>query len=141
MEDALSATRAAVEEGIVPGGGVAYVRTVSALDNVSLTGDEAVGRNILRGALREPVRIIARNAGAEPAVVVDEVSRSSERNFGFDAASGDYGDLVARGIIDPTKVSRSALENAASVAGMILTTYSLITAEEEEEHDHHGHHH
>ena len=141
VEDALSATRAAVEEGIVPGGGVAYVRAMSSMDSVSLTGDEAVGRNILRGALQEPVRLIARNSGAEPAVVVDEVSRNSERNFGFDAANGEYGDLVDRGIIDPTKVSRSALENAASVAGMILTTYSLITQEEEEEHDHHGHHH
>ena len=128
MEDALSATRAAVEEGIVPGGGVAYIRAMSALDGVSLTGDEEVGRVILRGALEEPVRIIARNSGGEPAVVVDEVRRNSERNFGYDAAQGEYGDLVERGIIDPTKVSRSALENASSVAGMILTTYSRDNA-------------
>ena len=141
VEDALSATRAAVEEGIVPGGGVAYIRSLHALDGVRLTGDEEVGRSILRGALQEPVRIIARNSGAEPAVVVDEVARSAEQNFGYDAARGEYGDLVERGIIDPTKVSRSALENASSVAGMILTTYSLITQEEEEEPDHHGHHH
>ena len=141
VEDGLAATRAAVEEGIVPGGGVAYLRALSALDGVSLSGDEAVGRTILRGALQEPVRIIARNAGAEPAVVVDAVIRNSSGNFGFDAARGEYGDLVERGIIDPTKVSRSALENAASVASMILTTYSLITQEEEEAHDHHGHHH
>ena len=141
VEDALSATRAAVEEGIVPGGGVAYIRAMSALDGVSLTGDEEVGRVILRGALEEPVRIIARNSGGEPAVVVDQVRRSSDRNFGYDAARAEYGDMVERGIIDPTKVSRSALENASSVAGMILTTYSLITPEEEEEHDHHGHHH
>ncbi len=141
VEDALSATRAAVEEGIVPGGGVAYLRALSAVDGVNLTGDEVVGRTILKAALQEPIRIIARNSGAEAAVVVDEVSRSSERNFGFDAARGEYGDLVDRGIIDPTKVSRSALENASSVAGMILTTYSLITQEEEEDHGHHGHQH
>jgi chaperonin GroEL len=141
VEDALSATRAAVEEGIVPGGGVAYIRAISAIDSINLIGDEAVGRTILQAALQEPVRIIARNSGAEPAVVVDEVRRNSERNFGYDAARGEYGDLVERGIIDPTKVSRSALENASSVAGMILTTYSLITQEEEEEHDHHGHSH
>ena len=141
VEDALSATRAAVEEGIVPGGGVAYLRAMSAMESVSLTGDEEVGRIILRQALEEPVRIIARNSGAEAAVVVDEVRRNGERNFGYDAAKAEYGDLVERGIIDPTKVSRSALENASSVAGMILTTYSLITSEEEEEHDHHGHHH
>ena len=120
---------------------MAYIRSLHALDGVSLTGDEEVGRSILRGALQEPVRIIARNSGAEPAVVVDEVARSAEQNFGYDAARGEYGDLVERGIIDPTKVSRSALENASSVAGMILTTYSLITQEEEEEPDHHGHHH
>ena len=141
VEDALSATRAAVEEGIVPGGGVAYVRAMSAVDGVNLVGDEEVARHIIRGALEEPIRIIARNSGAEAAVVIDEVRRSDQRDFGFDAAKGEYGDLVQRGIIDPTKVSRSALENASSVAGMILTTYSLITPEEEEEHDHHGHHH
>ena len=141
VEDALSATRAAVEEGIVPGGGVAYIRAIRALDGVNLVGDEAVGRVLLREALEQPVRIIARNSGGEPAVVVDEVRRSSDRNFGYDAARGEFGDMVERGIIDPTKVSRSALENASSVAGMILTTYSLITPEEEEEHDHHGHHH
>ena len=141
VEDALAATRAAVEEGIVPGGGVVYIRAVQAMDGVSLTGDEGVGRIILRQALEEPMRIIARNSGGEPAVVVDEVRRSSDPNFGYDAARGEYGDLVERGIIDPTKVSRSALENAASVAGMILTTYSLITPQEEEQHDHHGHSH
>ena len=145
VEDALSATRAAVEEGIVPGGGVAYLRALSALDNVRLTGDEEVGRSILKAALEEPLRIIARNAGGEPAVVVDEVRRGGQRrfgyNYGYDAARGDYGNLVERGIIDPTKVSRSALENAASVAGMILTTYVLITPEEDEEPDHHGHSH
>ena len=141
VEDALAATRAAVEEGIVPGGGVAYIRAMSALDGVKLNGDEELGRGILRAALQEPVRIIARNSGAEPAVVVNEVRQSDDRNFGYDASRGEYGDMVERGIIDPTKVARSALENASSVAGMILTTYSLITQEDEEEHDHHGHHH
>ena len=141
VEDALAATRAAVEEGIVPGGGVAYIRAMHVLDGVNLNGDEAVARTILQGALEAPVRIIAHNSGGEPAVVVQEVRNNSDRNFGYDASRGEYGDLVERGIIDPTKVSRSALENAASVAGMILTTYSLITAEEEEQHDHHGHSH
>jgi chaperonin GroEL len=141
VEDALAATRAAVEEGIVPGGGVAYIRAMHVLDGVNLNGDEAVARTILQGALEAPVRIIAHNSGGEPAVVVQEVRNNSDRNFGYDASRGEYGDLVERGIIDPTKVSRSALENAASVAGMILTTYSLITPEEEEEHDHHGHSH
>ena len=141
VEDALAATRAAVEEGIVPGGGVAYIRSMPVLDGVSLTGDESVARNILKRALEEPVRIIARNSGGEAAIVVDQVRRSSERNYGYDATRGEYGDLVERGIIDPTKVSRSALENAASVAGMILTTYSLITPKEEEQRDHHGHSH
>ncbi len=141
VEDALSATRAAVEEGIVPGGGVAYIRAMSALDGVNLSGDEAVAKVVLREALQEPLRIIATNSGAEPAVVVDEIRRSTERNYGFDALSREYTDVVAQGIIDPTKVSRSALENAASVASMILTTYSLITPEEEEHRDDHGHHH
>ena len=141
VEDALSATRAAVEEGIVPGGGVAYIRALSALEQVNLSGDEAVAKPILRRALEEPVRIIAANSGQEPAVVVNEVRNNPAQNFGFDALRNEYTDLVERGIIDPTKVSRSALENAASVASMILTTYSLITPKEEEHHDDHGHHH
>ena len=142
VEDALAATRAAVEEGIVPGGGVAYIRALSALEGVNLSGDEAVARRILQDALEEPLRIIAANSGQEPAVVAAEIrSRRDDRNYGYDAAAAEYTDLVERGIIDPTKVSRSALENAASVATMILTTYSLITPEEEEQHDDHGHHH
>ena len=143
VEDALAATRAAVEEGIVPGGGVAYIRALSALDGVNLSGDEAVAKRILREALEEPLRIIAANSGQEPAVVAAEIrSRTDDRNYGYDAAAAEYTDLVERGIIDPTKVSRSALENAASVATMILTTYSLITPEEDEQpDDHHGHHH
>ncbi len=141
VEDALSATRAAAEEGVVPGGGVAYIRVMSALDGVSLTGDEAVAKNIIKDALEAPIRIIAANSNQEGAVVLEEVRASSSVNYGYDATRNDFGDLVERGIIDPTKVSRSALENAASVASMILTTYSLITQEEEEHSDDHGHHH
>ena len=141
IEDALSATRAAIEEGVVAGGGVAYIRVMSALDRVSLTGDEAVAKNIIKDALEAPIRIIAANSNQEGAVVLEEVRASSSVNYGYDATRNDFGDLVERGIIDPTKVSRSALENAASVASMILTTYSLITQEEEEHSDDHGHHH
>ena len=141
VQDALSATRAAVEEGVVPGGGIAYIRATSALDGVALTGDEVVARRIIAEALESPVRIIAANSNQEGAVVLDQVKRNDSTNYGFDARLGEYGDMFERGIIDPTKVSRSALENAASVASMILTTYSLITQEEEEPQDHHGHAH
>ena len=142
VQDALSATRAAVEEGVVPGGGIAYIRAMAALGDLNLTGDEAVARNIISEALESPVRIIAANSNQEGAVVLDQVKRNNAVNYGFDAVRNDYGDLLERGIIDPTKVSRSALENAASVAAMILTTYSLITQEEEEHlDDHHGHAH
>lgn len=141
VEDALSATRAAAEEGIVPGGGVAYIRALSILDGVNLTSDESVAKTILKEALETPLRIIAANSNQEGAVVLDQVRSNSSVNYGYDAMKNDFGDLVERGIIDPTKVSRSALENASSVASMILTTYSLITQEEEEQHDDHGHHH
>ena len=141
VEDALAATRAAVAEGVVPGGGVAFVRAISALDDVNLSGDEAVAKSILAEALQTPVRIIASNSNQEGAVVLDEIKSNSSVNYGYDAVRNDYTDLVERGIIDPTKVARSALENAASVASMILTTYSLITQEEEEHHDDHGHMH
>ena len=141
VEDALSATRAAVAEGVVPGGGVAFVRAISALDDVNLSGDEAVAKSILAEALQTPVRIIASNSNQEGAVVLDQIKSNSSVNYGYDAVRNDYTDLVERGIIDPTKVARSALENAASVASMILTTYSLITQEEEEHHDDHGHMH
>jgi len=140
VEDALSATRAAVEEGVVPGGGVAYIRALSALDKVSLTGDEAVAKSILTQALEEPIRIIATNAGQDGPVVMAAIRQSQSPNYGFDAQRNEYGDMVAKGIIDPAKVSRSALENAASVAGMILTTESLITDEKEKD-DGHGHDH
>ena len=141
VEDALSATRAAIEEGIVPGGGVAYIRAMSALDGLKLREDETVGATILRKALEMPIRIIATNSGHEAAVVLEEVRNNSAANFGYDAKTNDYGDMVVKGIIDPTKVTRAALENAASVASMILTSQALVTDEHEEKPDDHGHHH
>ena len=138
MEDALSATRAALEEGVVPGGGVAYIRSMHVLDGLTLTGDEAVARTMLKRALEDPIRIIAANAGQEGPVVLDRVRQSQDNNYGFDALHNDYGDMVAKGVLDPTKVARVALENSASVAAMILTTETLISEEkqEEAEHDH-----
>ena len=141
VEDALSATRAAIDEGVVPGGGVAYIRAAAALDSLTLPDNENVGKIILRKALEMPIRIIAANSGNEPAVVLDEVLKNDGPNFGYDAAVNDYGDMVAKGIIDPTKVARSALENAASVATMILTAQILISEEHEEKPDDHGHVH
>lgn len=126
IEDAVGATKAAVEEGVVPGGGVALIRAAKALDDLNLSDEEMVAVSILRRALEEPLRVIARNAGFEGAVVVDTV-RKHDGNFGFNAASGQYEDLVAAGIIDPTKVTRSALQNAVSVAGMFLTTEAVVT--------------
>jgi len=128
VEDALHATRAAVEEGIVPGGGVAYIRALPALDKLSaeLTGDELIGVQIVRRALEEPLRQIVNNAGLEGSVVVEHVKKDM-KTFGFNAATEEYVDMFEAGIIDPTKVSRSALQNAASVAGLLLTTEALIT--------------
>ena len=144
VEDALSATRAAVDEGIVPGGGVAYIRAMHVLDNLGLERDEANAVTILKKALEEPIRIIASNAGQEGAVVLDNIRQNQSQNYGFDASRIEYGDLVDKGIIDPAKVARIALENAASVASMILTTRSLITEEKAKDanagHDH-GHDH
>ena len=133
VEDALSATRAAIEEGVLPGGGVAYIRAMPPLDDLTLPGDEAVGRTILKKALETPVRIIASNSGNEAAVVLDQVRSNSDANYGFDAKGNDYGDMVAKGIIDPTKVVRTALENAASVAGLVLTTEAGINELPEEQ--------
>ena len=131
VEDALSATRAAVEEGIVPGGGVALINAVPALDKVQETGDVATGVAIVRRALEEPLRRIVENAGMDGAVVLDTVRRLQKEqgnpNIGYDVLANDYGDMVAKGIIDPAKVTRSAVENAASIAAMILTTEALIT--------------
>ena len=128
IEDALNATRAAVEEGIVPGGGTAYVIAAKAADKLvgSLEGDEKTGAAIIAKALRAPIMQIAANAGLEGAVILNNVYNSDRANYGFDAANDQYGDMIEMGIIDPTKVCRSALENAASVASMVLTTESLV---------------
>jgi chaperonin GroEL len=131
VEDALSATRAAVEEGIVPGGGVALINAISALDNVKAEGDVKTGVNILRRALEEPMRGIAENAGYDGAVVVESVRRQQKENkspnLGFDVVSESYLDMIKAGVIDPAKVTRSAVENAASIGAMILTTEALVT--------------
>jgi chaperonin GroEL len=127
VEDAMHATRAAVEEGIVPGGGVAYLRAVPALDELRLDDDEQIGVNIVKRALEEPLRLIAGNAGHDGAVVVGKVRASAKANFGFDAATETYTDMLAAGIIDPAKVTRSALQNAASIAGLLLTTEALVS--------------
>ncbi len=125
IEDAVGATKAAVEEGVVPGGGVALIRAIKALDDLNLNDEEMIAVNILRRALEEPLRVIAANAGFEGAVIVDEVKKH-DGNFGFNAATGQYEDMIAAGIIDPAKVTRSALQNAVSVAGMILTTEAVV---------------
>ncbi len=127
VEDALNATRAAVEEGIVPGGGVALLRAAKALDHLKLTGDEATGAHIVRRALEEPIRRIVENAGLEGSVVVEKVKAAKEVAYGFDAEKNEYVDMMHAGIIDPTKVERIALQNAASIASLLLTTEALIT--------------
>jgi chaperonin GroEL len=126
VEDALHATRAAVEEGIVPGGGVALLRAASALDNLKGEGDEQIGINIIRRACEEPVRQISGNAGHEGAVVIGQVRGNKDSNFGFNAASGAFEDLVKAGVIDPTKVTRTALQNASSISALMLTTEAMI---------------
>jgi chaperonin GroEL len=130
VEDALNATRAAVEEGIVPGGGVAFLRVLKALDKLDLTGEEKMGANIIRRALQEPTRQIANNAGFEGSVVVQKVMEG-KGSFGFNAETGKYEDLMDAGIIDPTKVARFALQNAASVAGLLLTTEAMVAEKPE----------
>jgi chaperonin GroEL len=131
VEDALNATRAAVEEGIVPGGGLAYIRALPALEKIKLDSDRQVGVNIVKRALEEPLRQIATNAGAEGAMVLQRV-KGEKGNTGYDANSDEYVDMVEKGIIDPTKVTRIALQNAASVAALLLTTEALITELPEE---------
>jgi chaperonin GroEL len=126
VEDALSATRAAIEEGIVPGGGVALIAAKAAIADTDLEGDERTGVTILRRALEEPLRRIAVNAGQDGSVIVQEVA-SLPQGQGYDAARDEFGDMLSRGIIDPLKVTRSALENAVSIAGMVLTTNCLVT--------------
>jgi chaperonin GroEL len=132
VEDALHATRAAVEEGIVPGGGVALLRAQHVLDKVKGTEDEKIGVEIVRRSLEEPIRMIAQNAGAEGSIVVARVRESKEKNFGYNAASDTYEDLVKSGVIDPTKVTRTALQNAASIAGLLLTTECVVVERKED---------
>jgi chaperonin GroEL len=132
VEDALHATRAAVEEGIVPGGGVALVRAQAGLDKLRGTDDEKIGVEIVRRALEEPIRMIAQNAGAEGSIVVARVKEAKEKNFGYNAATDAYEDLVKAGVIDPTKVTRTALQNAASIAGLLLTTECVVVEKKED---------
>ena len=132
VEDALHATRAAVEEGIVPGGGVALIRAQAVLDKLKGTEDEKIGVDIVRRALEEPIRMIAQNAGAEGSIVVARVKESKDKNFGYNAATDSYEDLVKAGVIDPTKVTRTALQNAASIAGLLLTTECVVVEKKEE---------
>ena len=132
VEDAMHATRAAVEEGIVPGGGVAFIRCLGALEKLDLGGDEQIGVNIVRRALEEPLRMIVQNAGHEGAVVVGKVKESKEANYGFDADREDYTDMINAGILDPAKVARTALQNAASIASLMLTTEALVSDVPEE---------
>ena len=143
LEDAISATRAAIEEGIIVGGGAALVHVASGLDDLGKTGDEATGVGVVRKALSEPARWIALNAGQEGSVVVAKIV-DLPAGHGYNAATGEYGDLMAQGVIDPVKVTRSAVQNAASIAGMLLTTETLVVekpAEEEPAADGHGHSH
>ena len=134
IEDALAATKAAIEEGIVPGGGVALINTSKAVEDViaKLSGDEKTGATIVLRALEEPMRQIAENAGEEGSVIIDNIKRANQVGYGYDVSTGDYGDMIKAGIVDPAKVTRSALQNAASIAAMILTTESLVTDVPEE---------
>ena len=134
IEDALSATRAAVEEGIVAGGGTALLNAIPAVEKLVATkdGDIKTGVKIVLRALEEPIRQIAANAGLEGSVIIDKIRRSRKVGYGFDAATETYCDMIASGIVDPTKVTRSALQNAASVASMVLTTESLVADKKEE---------
>jgi len=132
VEDALHATRAAVEEGIVPGGGVALLRAKKQLAKIEGTEDEKIGVEIVNRAVEEPIRLIAANAGVEGAIVVAKVKESKDPNFGYNAGTDKYEDLVASGVIDPTKVTRTALQNAASIAGLLLTTEAVVVEKKEE---------
>jgi chaperonin GroEL len=132
VEDAMHATRAAVEEGIVPGGGVALVRCIPAIDELKLEGDEKIGGNIVRRALEEPLRQIVINAGEEGAIVLGRIRDSKENNFGYNAQTNQFEDLVKAGVLDPTKVARTALQNAGSIASLMLTTEALVAEIPEE---------
>jgi chaperonin GroEL len=136
VEDALAATRAALEEGIVPGGGTALIKAGSSLDSLTLVGDEQIGVNIIRKAIEAPLRTIAQNSGAEGSVVVEQVKREGK---GFNAQTLQFEDLLAAGVVDPTKVVRQALQNAASISGLLLTTEAIVAEvgeKEDEGHDH-----
>jgi chaperonin GroEL len=147
VEDALHATKAAVEEGIVPGGGTAYLRCIKALDTIKdVPAEQKVGLDIIRRALEEPIRQIVNNAGGEASVVVGKVREDKNVNAGYNAATEEYVDMIKAGIIDPTKVSRTALQNAASVAALMLTTEVMVTDIPEEKKEPmggggHGHNH
>jgi chaperonin GroEL len=133
VEDALHATKAAVEEGIVPGGGVALLRAQSSLKGLKLDeADEQIGVDIVKRALEEPLRMIVQNAGSEGSIVVEKIRGSKDKNFGFNALTDSYEDLVASGVIDPTKVTRTALQNAASIAGLLLTTEAIVVEKKED---------
>jgi len=134
VEDALHATRAAVEEGVVPGGGVALLWCQRVLDKVKgTTEDEKIGIDIVRRALEEPIRMIAQNAGAEGSIIVGKVKESKDKNFGYNAQTDSFEDLVAAGVIDPTKVTRTALQNAASISGLLLTTECVVVEKKEKD--------
>jgi chaperonin GroEL len=142
IDDALAATRAAIEEGVVPGGGVALLRCGDAIKKLGLTGDEAHGASIVQNVLPMPLRLIAENAGLDGAVVANNVRKSKEKNYGYDALADRYGDMFEFGIVDPTKVVRTALQNAASVASLLMTTDSIVVDEPKKDkegggHDHH----
>ena len=132
VEDALNATRAAAEAGIVPGGGVALLRAQKSLDSLELKGDERFGADIIRAACEAPLRIIATNAGEDASIVVHKV-RDGSGNFGWNGATGEFGDMIEAGVIDPTKVTLTALSNAASVSGLLLTTECMIAEKDEDE--------
>lgn len=143
IDDALAATRAAIEEGIVPGGGVALLRCGKCLDKLELKGDESLGADLVRKVLEMPLRKIAENAGLEGAVVANNVKKSKDKNYGYDALNNQYGDMIAFGVVDPAKVVRSSLQNATSVASLLMTTDSIIVeepAEAEDDHHHDDHH-
>jgi chaperonin GroEL len=133
VEDALHATRAAVEEGIVPGGGVAFIRAQRSLNDLKFEdSDEQIGVQIIRRAIEEPIRMIVQNAGGEGSIVVEKVRASADNNYGYNALTDTYEDLVQAGVIDPTKVTRTALQNAASIAGLLLTTEALVVEKKED---------
>ena len=133
VEDALHATRAAVEEGIVPGGGVALIRAQRALKSLKLTDtDEQIGVDIIKRAVEEPLRMIVHNAGGEGSIVLEKVRGAKDDKFGYNALTDTYEDLVSTGVIDPTKVTRTALQNAASIAGLLLTTEAIVVEKKEE---------